>query len=73
MKDRLDRLERDRADDAAACNEKIGQLKEAVEHIKDTHVSFTYFEAVVEPIRKSMNEIQKDVRQLLGLVRGGKE
>lgn len=72
MKERLHRLEQDRAADSEACHKELRELKEAVENVKDTHVTYTYFEAVVEPIRRSMNEIQKDVKELLGRVRGNR-
>lgn len=69
MKDRLERLEKDHAEEGAAYHEKIEKLGDELDRVKETHVSMAHFTAVIDPLRRSMNTIEKDVKELLGRVR----
>ena len=65
MREKLVRLERDRETDRSETQSSLAAVHAECEKLKDSHVSLVHFDAVIDPMRKSLDTIQRDLRELL--------
>lgn len=58
VKEKVNRLESD-----------VRELQGANDRAHDTFVSYQHFNAVIEPIRKTLDNVQADIKEILGAIR----
>lgn len=52
--------------------EKVRRLERELEKSEERYVTLTHFNDVVEPIRRAIESVQKDVKEILSYVSGRK-
>ncbi len=49
---------------------RLTVIEQDLELFQETYVSYKYLDAVVPPLRNALEEIQRDIKKILGLVNG---